>query len=86
MKNVHVANCGYFPSLGNRVKYKAWAFVPSAAVESKRGGRLSSPTVAPCSWDDMTGPAKGEELLSVVCVVGWIENGSLPLKVIKRIK
>ena len=49
-------------------------------------GEADSLPLAPCSWDDMTGPAKGEELLSVLCVVGWIENGSLPLKVIKRIK
>lgn len=31
-----VANCGYFPALGTRVKYQAWAFVPKAAAESKR--------------------------------------------------
>jgi len=47
MKNVHVANCGYFPALGNRVKYQAWALVPSAAAESKRGGRPAPPTLAP---------------------------------------
>lgn len=81
-----VANCGYFPALGTRVKYQAWAFVPKAAAESKRGGRLPPPTLAPCRWDAMIGLAKEEDLLSVVCLVGWIQNDSLPLKVIKGIK
>ena len=81
-----VANCGYFPALRTRVKYQAWAFVPKAAAESKRGGRLPPPTLAPCRWDAMIGQAKGEDLLSVVCLVGWIQNDSLPLKVIKGIK